>query len=484
MAVNLKVTLGTVNYTDFLHVTASKVPFPGITVWETWIDVPVLNYNFIIPNLDPENYYVRYYDSPTNSALGVLVAELIVNALTSDIISERRFYTVGGAGANDPIDGSTVITDPYLINKVVTGTFKEGFRYYKETEEYLFDNTAGTITILNGTQLTTDEKFIVELQFSTGVSNSSSGLGGLYSGTITVTEATRTLLESEKDKRVRLVGTISTQTITLPPLGVLANDNGYYFDNSIGGTAIQVKILTNGADRIRFNGFMAASDQFAEFWVSKGEHLLLRKLDNSFWEVILDYKGIEVGSRQASGYNSQSGWIKEDGSLFDGDEYPRLWWWINTILPNTHFIVDDFVINGLYNHPPANIGQFVKHSTLKKFRVPNTQNVSEKGLKSFLTFGTDTINRPIDYPGGFQQEGILAHSHYSFIRTSQSGNSNPVGLTTTAVSNGETNANLSYRIQGINPIPFALSAYAGKTSSYGDTENRVKNIGVVYMRHI
>ena len=138
MSVNLKVTLGTVNFTDYIHVTASKVSDPSTIVWEDWIDVPVTNYNFIIPGLDPENYYVRYYDAPTDSSLGTLQSELIVNALTGEFLYERRFYTVDGPGDYDPSDSDTGITDPYLIGKNVTGVFKEGKRYLDPESEFTF----------------------------------------------------------------------------------------------------------------------------------------------------------------------------------------------------------------------------------------------------------------------------------------------------------------------------------------------------------
>lgn len=472
MSVNLKVTLGTVNYTDWLHVTASKVSAPTVTVWEDWINVPVTNYNFVIPGLDPENYYVRYYDAATDSALGTLVMELLVNALTSDVISERRFYTCDGPGTYDPADGDASIIDPYLINKIVTGCFKEGFRYFKETDEYTFDDTTGTIIIINGTSFSTDEKFIVEIKYNVAAT-SSVPPGGLYTDTMTITAATQTLVIGDINKRVRLLGTIATQVITLPALSILAVENGFYFDNTVGGTAVQVKIVVPGADRIKFNGFMAASDLFAEFWVSKGEHLLIRKIDSSYWEVITDYKGVECGNRQSAGYVGMPGWMPEDGALSDGDEYPRVWWWLNNILPSTHVITDDLVI-GTYTHPSSKPGQFVKHSSLKKFRWPNTQGISEKGLADFDSYGSDVANRPVDYPGGYQDEMLLRHGHD--INTTNSATSgNDVGDPIRGTITGTPNTRNREQTSSIAP----------KTITWeGGEENRIKNTGVIYMRKI
>lgn len=335
MAIDLKISLGTVNYTDYLHVTASKVSTPSAIAWENWIDVPVTNYNFIIPGLDPENYFIRYYDAATIGALGTLVAELYVNALSGEWEYERRFYTCGGGNLGDPLDGDLAIIDPYLVDKNVTAVFKEAFRYYNPTGEYFFDKPNGAINILTGIPFALGEKIAVEIKYKVANTNNAAG-GGLYNGTINVPEATRTLLAAEVNKRLRLIGSAATQVITLPLLSALGIDNGYYFDNSIGGVAVQPKILLSGSDKIRYNGFDIPTNLFDEFWVSRGEHLLLKKFDNAYWEVVLDYRGVSVGEKVTLGYRNHPNILIEDFGLYSGDVYPRLWWWINNVLPANH----------------------------------------------------------------------------------------------------------------------------------------------------
>ncbi len=457
--VNLKVTVGTVGFTDWLHVTACKVSAPSTVVWEDWIDVPVASHNFIIPNLDPENYYVRYYDAPTNSSLGTIKLELLVNALSGETISERRFYTVGGAGAYDPADGDTGVTDPYLVNKNIKGVFKESFRYYEPLTEFTNDPLTGNVDIINGTTLTTDEKLIIEIEYR--VANTPTVTPtGLYNGILNVPEATKTLTAGDIEKRVRLVGSAATQVITLCALSAIAADKGFYFDNTCGGTAIQVKLLIPGSDRIRFNGFMAASNLFAEFWISKGEHLLIRKFDDSYWEVITDYKGVDVGNRQSGSYVNMPAYHAEDGSLSDGDEYCRVWWWINNILPSSHVITDDAVTDPGYSYEVLRMGQFVKHSTLKKFRWPRTMNMSERGLKDFNTYAGDA-ERTYDYPMAWQGEMVGPHSH---------------GYNPGDVQGLSDNANDRQVM-----VPGSQSR---TTLQNAGTENRVDNIGVIYMVHI
>jgi hypothetical protein len=470
MSINLKVTLGTVNYTDWVHVTASKVSSPSVIVWEDWIDVPVSNYNFVIPGLDPENYWVRYYDAATNSSLGSLVAELLVNALTGDTIYERRFYLCGGGNLYDPANGATGITDPYLIGKNITGVFKEAFRYLVLDDEYSFDDSVGNVELLNGQQLNQDERISVEIKHNAGNISVPSPEGALYSGYLNITTSTYTLTSGDINKRIRCVGSSNTQAITLPSLAGISTDKGFYFDNSCGGVAVQVKLLLPGSDKIRFNGFAVSSNLFSEFWVSKGEHVLIRKFDDDYWEVITDYKGTNVGEKLSAGYSFHANTLKENGALIDGDEYPRLWWWINTVLPSTHKYITD-TVTGSFVPDPNRIGQFAVHSTLKKFRMPISYGMVEKGHLDFDNLGADSPNRTVDYPGGFQDEMIKSHEHL----TSVVGNDSWCEY---GVKTGEANLRIeNYTTNG-------FSTKRNKTSSVGGSEQRVKNIGVVFLRRI
>lgn len=477
MSVNLRVSLGTVNYLNYVHVTATKViTSTSAPDWETWIKVPVSNYNFIIPNLLPENYYIRYYDADTATSLGMLRMEMVVNALTGEYVNERRFYTVGGTGQYDPVDGALNITDPYLVGKIISGVFKEGFRYLKDGFEYNFDSTMGIIAKIDNVKFSAPETIVVDIKYNVTSTNNISGTGpglGLYSGILTVTTGTYTITATDRNKKIRCAGTLPTQFITLPPLSSVNIDDGFYFDNSVGGTAIQVKILTQGGDRINFNGFFTASNLFQEFWVSRGEHLLVRKMDNNNWEIQNDYKGTNVGIRMSGRLATQASYMPEDGRLLDGDEYGRLWFYINNILPNTHYIVDDNVTNTTYMPDPNRTGMFTIHSTQKKFRMPLCEGMTERGLLDFDTYGADP-GRAYDYPGGFQDEMNPPHDHFMF--TPPGGNNNPPYITHYHVYNN----NDSYSMYSDN----SQLPSVGKTGKGGGTEGRIKNIGVIYCTHI
>jgi hypothetical protein len=470
---DLKISLGVVNYVNYLRVTASKVSSPSAIAYQTYITVPVTNYNFIIPGLDPEIYFIRYYDAPTNVSLGTLVAELVVNALTGEFMYERRFYTVAGPGMYDPANGALLISDPYLINKKVVGFFKEAFRYYEPLTEFSTDPLTGIVNILTGVPLSSGEKVTLEIQYAVA-NNTSTASVGLYNANLDIPEQNRVLTTAELNTRLRMVGTAATQIVTLPALSSFANNNGYYFDNSVGGTAVQIKILLNGVDKIRFNGFSLLTTLFTEFWVSRGDHLLIRKFDNTYWEVITDYKGTNVGEKVSMGFVSHPNILAENGQLVDGDEYPRLWWWISNVLPGTHKYVTA-TVNGSFVADAARVGQFAVHPSLKLFRMPLTMGMMEKGLTDFNNYGLDIGNRAVDYPGGFQNELVKDHDHTAQVNENGTGDSLGVPFSKPAITDN-------------NNIPRGTMRTNGTIKTDGSTnsgvENRTKNIGVIFGRRI
>ena len=483
---SIAVGVGQVNTLNYLHVTATKVSTPLVIEWETWFKGPFTSKNFVIPNLDTDMYIITYYFSDDATSLGQFRNQQWVNALTNEFTDERKAYTAGGGAIStinssviDPVDGSLSFTDPYLIDKKVVGVFKEGSRYLIKDVEWQFNASTGTVTKIDGIRFSGGEIVTVDIKYNAGANTNVSGAGrgvGLYSGILTVTAATQTLLPANRNNLVRCSGSLAKQVLTLPALSSISVDDGFYFDNSVVRSAVQVKILTQGADRISFSGFNTTNILFNEFWVSLGEHLLLRKLDNNVWEVRGDYKGVNVGMRMSGRYANQANYLPEDNSLRDGDEYGRLWFYITQILPSTHYIVDDNVINTSYIPDRNRCGMFTIHSTQKKFRMPLTGGLTERGLLDFNVYGTDK-GRAVDYPGGFQDEMIAPHDHFMFTNpTNPAANNNPPYIT-------------HYKDKG-NFDSYALWSdnsklpTVGKTSQGGGIEGRLKNVGVIYCTHI
>jgi len=468
MAIPVQVILGAVNYTNYLHVTVAKVASPSTIVYEEWIPAPFTNHTLVFNVPDPDVYYISFYESPDNVSLGTFRSQGYFSALSPEYAYEIRFYEIGNLPSGATLDVTEkIINDPYLVGKTIEQYFKENFRPLEPDVEIGFTAATGDMTLLTGGTFAPGEKFVITIKYSVGTVASSSG--GLYTGNLDVTAATYTLLAADKNKRVRLKGSAATQVITLCSLSLLTVDDGFYFDNSVGGTANQVKILIDGGDRIYYNGFMIGSDEFSEFWVSKGQHLLLRKYDSDYWEVITDFKGVCVGEKVTVGLKSHPLVITENGQLMDGDEWPLMWWWLNNVLPSSHKYVTD-TVTGSFTADATKPGQFALHSTLKKWRMPSTGGFSEKGLADFETYGGDTANRPVDYPGGFQDEMLLAHSHK--VKTGgASGGADPGKSLVRQSYNGD-----AYQVGASSGGPYIEST--------GGAQQRVKNIGVIYGRRM
>lgn len=470
MAVDLQIVMGAVGFTDYLRVSAAKVSDPGTEVFVQYIDAPFGNYTLVIPDLDPTDYYVNFYDAPDNVSLGTLVSQAFVNAMTGEFSFERRFYTIG-ALPGGVSSTATVLTDPYLATGAgtVSGVFKEGFRYLEPDVEFSVDATAGTITLI-GSNFSGGEKFIVEIKYRTGTLSATTA-SSFFIDTITVDGATYTVDSTDKGKRFMLDCTGTKQEVTLPALSALATGDIVYFEHKRDGVQAQSRIITAGTDKIFFNGFNIGTNLLSEIWVSKGRSLYLRK-EGTYWEIIFEYDGVKVGERMSGTFKDHPNWLVEDGTLYDGDEYPAIYWWVKNVLPSTHKIVDDTVVSGGYAFPAGKKGLFVIHSSLKKFRLPNTQELSEKGLKDFDSYGADGT-RTYDYPGGEQSDQNKSHSHM-IQRGSGGSGTNPLDSPMSGFS--------------------GMDGYTGFTSTeddtnfwikaQGGTEVRVKNYGVIYLRHI
>lgn len=469
MKVNLSIVLGTVNYTDYLRVSISKVSDPSIEVQVKYIDVPVSNYTITFNDIDPATYYVRFRDAPNNSSLGTLISECLVEANSNEYEFEMKFYEIGALPDGVTISGDMkTLTDPYFDGKLIYSTFKEGYRPLQPVSEYTVTGTS--LTLIN-TVFSNGEKFVVQLKnkvTGAGSSVSTGSIGVIFKDTISVTGTSYSIAASDAGKRFLLNSIGNTQIVNLPALSTLANGDTFYFEHKKDGLQKQTKILFNGMDKLFFNGFNAGSNLLSEIWVGKGESLFLQKNAND-WDLIFDYKGTNIGERFAATHREHPNTIMDDGNIYDGDEYPRLWWWINNVIHAGTKIIDDNVTSPTYSWPAGKQGLFVIHSTLKKFRTPNFQGLSEKGMKNFTSYGSDS-DRIYDYPGGFQDQQVSQHSHKMFSTGS--------GGTPFISKEAGLGGNSSYNMQTSN-IPPSI----GDNEIVGG-ENRVKNLGVVFLRRV
>jgi hypothetical protein len=462
-------TLGQVNLSGYLRVSLEKVGDPGVEVDVQYIPLPFTNYVYLSPEIDADNYYIFFREATDTLSLGTLRSQAFFSAQSKEFEYERRFYTIGAlpTGVTSTL---TNLNDPYLVNKDVTGVQKEAFRYLEPATEFTYDNSTGDIDLLTQ-NFSGGEKFVVELKFNIG-SSSSVVTGPLFSSTITVTGSTYSMNALDKNKRFCLDCSGDQQVFTLCSLSGLVTGDRAILEHKRDGVQAQTRILPFGTEKIRFNGFAIDTIDLSELWISKGHSLYLRK-EGSVWEVILECYGVHVGERMSGTYGFHPNWKPEDGTLYDGDKYPGLYWWVKNVLPSAQKITDDTVVSGGYAHPSGKEGLFVIHSTLKKFRMPNTQGLYEKGLKNFLSYGADT-DRIYDYPGGRADGRNKEHGHgISTSNGSASGSltSDPVRATTPGTVN----------TQGLEWTSGPDSKTIRKS---GGPTNEVTNCGVIFLRNI
>lgn len=457
----IRLGVGQVNITNHLIGVARKTTTPlVIEAQESYAPPHPAIRNVVIPatgDIDPVIYYIDFYESANGISFDLLLSQFVYDLKNQIVISERRFYVVGGPGVNDPAPDQTILTDAYLNGKTISGVFKEGMRYLRPSTETIPEwqtYAGGGIELLNNIIFSGGEVCSIEISYLANQTQVTGG-SGMYTG-VELIDTNTTLSITHRNKRLRCESAASNVlVVTMEAIGGVADGTFYHFTSN-GGSQNQTRILPNGSETIKYNG-----ENYTEISIGKGEFVRIVKT-SSFWEAELTHHNIlQVGERFSGTWKDQPSCKPEDATLYDGDEWPRIWWWIKNKLPSTHYVTDDNVINGGYAHPTDKIGLFVIHSTLKKFRVPNTQNISERGLKNFTTYNGDA-QRVYDYPGGLQNEEIGPHVHS--LPADASGSADIQSL----VSSGNADEGIS------------ASHLTG--NNIGGNENRVKNIGVVFMR--
>ena len=475
-----QLTVGTVAITGYLLINARKASDPGvIAASQNFAPAGGPPYhppfrNITFTGLDPEVYLFDFRESPDGIALGTLFATREINVKDNILLRESRYYRGGGGGANDPAANSDTLTDTYLNGKTIYAVHKESktrplFPPSEITKEYDLVSGGG-IQLLGGDVFSQDEGIVIEIDFLAEANNPP--ISGIYNGVINIT-ANTTFNSTHRNKRLRCESNSSGRQVnTMEALSGLSEGTTFYLMQN-GGNQLQTKFVTQGSDQFKY-----FDSQYNELTIAPGEFIWLEvRVINAtkYYEVIQCHPGVlQVGELIVSTWKDHPNTKPEDGSLYDGDDYPRLYWWIINRLPLTHKIIDDTVVNVGYTHPADKLGCFVVHSTLKKFRVPNTQNLSHRALKNFTALGSDAA-RLYDYGGGVQNESVGGHTHPSIDI--------PTG------SHSSSSSALSGLIRFLVNT-FGSGGSIGQASGGGmlvnnnnpTGENRVKNIGVYHLR--
>lgn len=472
---NLRMTLGQVNIVDHMIIRLRLTTAPlAVVASESYAPPHPTTRNVVVPasgSIAPDEYYIDVYESSDGITLGLLLGQFIHKITDTSSALEWRFYKVGNGDVGDPDPGSVTLTDPYLAGKSLSAVFKQGYGPLTP-DPYTFkeyDFATDTITLLGGQIFSNEEIVAILLENPTAPSGVSGG-SGIFSNVITLTTST-SINSTHYNARLRCEDTGSTiQVHTLPDAAAVPEGTIFYFMQNQGANS-QTKILCSGANTIRLG-----ENNYPEVSIGKGEWIHIEKRTISsvhMYEVVGVHAGVEqVGERFSAGTRVHPNCKPEDGTLYDGDQWPRIWYWITNVLPADHVITDDTVTNGGYAHPTGKVGQFVRHSSLKKFRVPNTQNITERGIKTVAGFGTDTT-RVYDYPGGMQNESVAPHIHSPLYgdNAQHSSSSSSTGSPSRWLVNNNADNNTGEIIDSVTGPPTG-----------NPIEARVKNIAVVYTR--
>lgn len=461
--------IGGSSLTGHLLIIAKKTTTPLVEEDRLHFAPPVPNpLNTFFDNLLPVPHTIDFRDSPDGTALGTLLTTFLYDVKNRRAISEKRFYRVGGTGAHDPAPGTADIIDPYLDGKTIGGVFKEGFRYLIPEEEWT-DYSGGGVSMLSGYLFAEGEVVSVDINYMDDVPNAAD-LADIP-GYKLVTENT-TFDATFRNCEIEVIGDGTRVTLTLEVITGIPEGTGYHI-TSFGGNQYQTKIVTQSGNLILFG-----NTNFTQIVLGQNEFVKLRKRGTQY-RVIECSAGLSmVGERFTATTINHSNALPEDDRIVSGDDYPRLYQWLQLYMPSSHKISTTDALLAGFSRPTDKPGAFIITTDSNRFRMPNTQALVDKGLKDFDTYGADTA-RLWDYPGGLQNDQVGPHYHDTAVQNKDAPGSsiNPdfnrgkqkPARRWNATNGVDTNQTSSTDINTINN-----GAYP--------TENIVKNIGVINFR--
>lgn len=494
-----KFSLFSINVPDYLIVRARKTSAPGAEVArsEPLGPAPTGNLNFLIPGLDPVNHFFDLYESVDGSALNTLLGTWTWDVQNDAIIEETRYYVVDSGINNSPTNGATSFVDAYLDGKTVAKFEKRSIGALVPdglslSSEWSYDPTTDTISLLGGLVFSSLETYAATITYAQPIPTN--GSNAFFADVKTITDATKTMDNTYRNNRIRCVAGGTRQVITFEDITNIPDGTFWYFTHHDGGSQYNTVFDFAGANLIFAGG------PYSQFWIGLGEELWIEKRGTQYEVVQAPAGALAVGRRSSESlpYLPSSGigfpnLFPEDNTLWNAADLPRLWYWLTHAFPNAnYYISDDNLDNPGYVRPtsggqPWKTGLFIISTTKQKFRMPDTQGYTEKGSKSFSTFGTDT-QRLYDYPGGFMPQQVPDHVHNNGIADDKpEGDAQSVNVYPSSVQDmpGLAKGQLNNGSGG--------TLYQGETSKPKRTtatvydisgpENIINNFSVIYYRH-
>lgn len=362
-------------------------------------------------------------------------------------------------GVTATFTNNTTIVDSSLIGWGISfeqfgsGTLNPG-------TDYTFDNTTGTVVLINGSTYVNGQNMIVH--FQPQVAAVAPSFSGVSAGRI-VAVAT-TLSNSDANSAIYLQGSAGSFIVTLPALSAMTDYQPLEF-YSFGGNHIYATLLPQGTDKIQLNG------QRVKIFLRQSMHITLFKA-NGIWNVRGESNVLNtVGEIVYKYSNTDFPYLLADGSsggLLSRSTYSGLWNYVQGL--SSAALISEAAwgnittLDGVNYYP--NKGLWTAGDGSTTFRVPLLIN-------QFLR-GADGSARQ---PGSFQADAIQVHTHDTVM--AGTGGVYPYGKTPgTEVTGGDTGA---YTKNGKLSSPPYTSPGAGNSGtllSKIDVETRPENIAL------
>lgn len=353
---------------------------------------------------------------------------------------------------------TVTIVDPSLIGWGISfeqygsGTLTLG-------TDYTFDNTTGTIVLINGTSYVNGQKMVIH--FLPQISTAPSSYSGIATGS--VVSVSTTMGSGYANSAVYLQGSGGSFIMTLPALSTMADYQPIEF-YSAGGNHINVVLLCSGSDKIQWNVLKT------KLILGQAEEVTLFKA-NGVWNVKNPSASIRMAGEIVYKYtNADFPYVLADGSsggLLSRATYSRLFDYVQGLpiaaVTTEAAWANSSVQDGITYYP--NKGTWTMGDGSTNFRVPLLIN-------QFIR-GADGSARQ---PGSLQVDAMLDHQH-PFLMGGVGG-SYPNGKGPLGTSGGDTGAytlNQDMTDHPYNdPGPGVLATVLSRVA----TENRPVNISL------
>ncbi len=432
----VRLSIGSVNITNYLRVDIRYTDDP-VAIVDTKLfapgDIdPVMNIVFF--DIDPKPVFVDVRDTDGGADPGELLTTFQANVGNKVTAFERRLYRVGGSQMEndiliDPEPGGREITDPYFDGKLVSGLFKEGFRYLKEWKSgepfnaHEWRRVGNSLQYLNpengemdGPVFYEGEVWVVDITYLIDQFAGSDNERAISWADIIADIS----LSVVNRRRVNVIDASSARiTITAEVLASVPEGEWWEFINN-SGSQHQALFVTQGGDPIRY---MKSDRQ--RFVIGIGESFKVAKKGTRYEVLHADPGRRMVGQFFKSYANVEPNALLCNGSQYSGDDYPSVWDYIMS-LPVNFAINSATVLEGR-----EACWYYWESGGNKYFRTPNRQNGFGRNLKNFTSRGTDADRKTKlssseltwDYPGGKQDERIGKHRHWVIVPTDHGGES-------------------------------------------------------------